>query len=154
MKTILIVEDYAALGALYQEELDEAGYHTLRAGNGREALELMVGHHPDLVVLDINMAGMDGFEVLERMTGLQPQLPVIINSGISSYQHRYGSWSAVAFVTKSSDLSELMLQVQRMLPLHKSPVEVLAANAVTVMIAEGHKIMNAGVGGEFRRAGH
>ncbi len=76
MKTIFLVEDNPNLGALYQEELDEIGYHTLRALNGREALEQMIEHHPDLVVLDLNLSDMDGLEVLERMTEAQPHLPL------------------------------------------------------------------------------
>lgn len=115
MKTILLVEDYADLGTMYQQKLDEAGYHTLRAGNGREALQQMAAHHLDLVVLDINMPGMNGLEVLERILEAQPRLPVIINSGQDSYRDSYASWSAVAFVTKSGDLSELMWRIQQAL---------------------------------------
>ncbi len=115
MKTILVVEDDPHLGALYQEELSEAGYHTLRAVSGREAIAQMMAHHLDLVVLDINLPGMDGIEVMEQMLEEQPHLPVIINSGYDSYQTSFRTWSAAAFVVKSGDLSELKTQIQRVL---------------------------------------
>ncbi len=115
MKTILLVEDSLNLCALYQEELGEIGYHTLSVGNGREALEQMTRHRLDLVVLDINLPGMDGIEVLERMIEAQPHLPVIINTGFDCYKHSFRLWSATAFVLKSSDLTELKFQVQRVL---------------------------------------
>ena len=117
MKTILLVEDNLDLSALYQEELGEAGYHTLRAASGREAIEQMMEHRLDLVVLDINLPGMDGIEVMERMLAEQPHLPVIINSGYDSYKDSFRTWSAAAYVVKSGDLSELKSQIQRVLDL-------------------------------------
>jgi CheY-like chemotaxis protein len=117
MKTILLVEDSPNLGDLYQEELGEAGYHTLRACNGQEALQQMMQHRPDLVVLDINMPCMDGLEVMERMLAAQPGVPIIINSGYAGYQDNFRCWSAEAFVSKSSDLTELKSQIHRVLDL-------------------------------------
>lgn len=114
MKTILLIElieDDPNLGALYQEELGDAGYHTLRAASGREAIARMMGHRLDPVVLDINMSGMDGIEEMEAMLEEQPHLPVIINSGHDSYKDSFRLGSA-AYVVKSSDLSELKAQIQ------------------------------------------
>ena len=123
MKTILLVEDNLNLGALYQEELGEAGYHMLRAGNGREALKQMAEHHLDLVVLELDLPGMlPGMDTMEQMLAAQPGLPVIINSGYASYKDSFRSWSAAAFVSKSSDLSELKLQIQQVLALQELQV--------------------------------
>lgn len=119
MKTILLVEDSPHLGDLYQEELGEAGYHTLRAGSGGEALSQVAKHRLDLVVLDINRPDMDGIEVMERMLAAQPGLPVIINSGYASYKDSFRSWSAEAFVCKSSDLTELKSQIHRVLAVQE-----------------------------------
>jgi DNA-binding response OmpR family regulator len=111
MKTILLVENDLNLGALYEEELSDGGYHVLRAGDGRQGVEMANYTQPDIVVLDINMPDMDGIEALERMLGEQPHLPVVINSGHDSYKDSFRSWSAAAFVLKSSDLSELKSQI-------------------------------------------
>jgi len=94
-------------------------------GNGGEALEQMTRHRLDLVVLDINLPGMGGIEVLERMIEAWPHLPVIINTGFDSYKHSFRLWSAAAFVLKSSDLTELKLQVQRVLSSQEPPLRLL-----------------------------
>lgn len=112
MKTILMVEDNLNLGTLYHEELSEAGYHMLRAGNGTDALKQMAEYHLDLVVLDLNLPGM---ELMEQILATQPKLPVIVNSGCDSDKDCVRSWSAAAFVSKSSDLDELKLQIHQVL---------------------------------------
>ena len=117
MKSILLVEDDPNLGNLYDEELSDEGYHVLRAGNGREGVEMSGQMRPDIVVTDINMPGMDGLEMIERMLAAQPGLPFIINSAYDSYKDSFRSWSAEAFVSKSSDLSELKLRIQQVLAL-------------------------------------
>lgn len=110
MKTILVVEDHPNLGVLYQEELSEAGYRTLCACNGHEASQQMAHHHLDLVVLELDLPGMDRFD---QMLVESPKLPIIINSGYSTDSFR--PWPAAAFVSKSGDLSELKLQIQQVL---------------------------------------
>ena len=126
MKTILLVEDDLNLGALYEEELSEAGYHMLRAGNGSDALKQMAQHHLDLMVLELNLPGNPpGMDVMEQMLAAQPGLMVIINSGYDSYKDSFRSWSASAFVSKSSDLSELKSQIRQVLASQESSVPVL-----------------------------
>lgn len=111
MKTILLVEDDPNLGNLYDEELSDEGYHVLRAYDGREGVEMARQMRPDVVVIDINMPGMDGLEALERMLEEKPCLSVIINSAYASYKDSFRSWSTSAFVSKSSDLTELKSQI-------------------------------------------
>ncbi len=126
MKTILLVEDNVNLGALYKEELSEAGYHMLRAGNGSGALKQMAQHHLDLMVIELNLPGdPPGMDVMEQMLAAQPGLPIIINSGYDSYKDNFRSWSASAFVSKSSDLSELKSQIRQVLALKDSSMPVL-----------------------------
>ena len=112
MKTILLVENHANLSALYQEELSDAGYHTLHARSGDEAGQHMKGHHLDLVVIEPDAPGMD---VMGKLLADCPDLPVIINSGHNCSPHGFHGWSPAAFVSKSSDLSELMLRIQQIL---------------------------------------
>ena len=73
-KTILYVEDDRETAALVAEELVERGFDIRIAHNGQEGLLAILKDKPDLVLCDISMPVMSGFEVLERLTEVAPQL--------------------------------------------------------------------------------
>jgi two-component system, response regulator, stage 0 sporulation protein F len=75
---ILIVDDQFGIRILLNEVLQKEGYDTFQAANGLQALEILNGHVPDLVLLDMKIPGMDGIEILKRMKVLQPDIKVII----------------------------------------------------------------------------
>ncbi len=74
MATILCIEDEADLRADIVEDLQEAGYKTLEAGDGTTGLDLIVDREPDLVLCDITMPGLDGYAVLRRLREDHPDL--------------------------------------------------------------------------------
>ena len=120
-RTLLVVEDNVHQRLLYQEELKDEGYAVLTAGDGREALEVAQREHPDLVLLDINMPVMDGLDTLGKLLEVDHHIPVIIHTAYPGYQDSFASWSADAYVVKSSDLTELKQTVQRLLTRHATP---------------------------------
>jgi DNA-binding NarL/FixJ family response regulator len=73
-KKILCVEDDRETAALIAEELVERGFEVRIAPNGQEGLLAILQEKPDLVLCDISMAVMSGFELLERLTRIAPQL--------------------------------------------------------------------------------
>ncbi len=87
--TVLVVDDEAFNVDYLLQELEEYGVNTLSAANGVEALEQVGEHSPDLVLLDIMMPKMDGFEVLAKMKadGAMRDIPVIIISAHSDMPH-------------------------------------------------------------------
>jgi len=113
--TVLIVEDNQHQRQLYQEELTEEGYHVIAVGDGKEALVMMRDRRPNLVVLDVNMPGMDGLDTLSHLLEIAHQTPVIIHTAYASYKDSFVSWSADAYVVKSSDLTELKQTARRLL---------------------------------------
>ena len=72
-KQILCIEDDAETAALIAEDLQERGYIVNIASGGHEGLNAILKTSPDLVLCDINMPGMGGFEVMEYLTSLAPQ---------------------------------------------------------------------------------
>ena len=76
-KTILVVDDEPRMIRFVKMNLDLEGYLTLEANNGYQALEKVRAHQPDLVLLDVEMPGMDGFETLRRVREIS-ETPVIM----------------------------------------------------------------------------
>lgn len=115
MSKILIVDDEPHLRLLYETELRRAGFETMTAGNAAQGLEFVETMKPDLVILDIRMAGMDGIEAMQRILERNNSIPVVLNTAFSSYRDNYLTWAADAYVTKSSDVSELVSTVKGVL---------------------------------------
>ena len=115
MRKVLLVEDEANQRLLYGRELAEEGYEVIEAADGREAVERLEQVHPDVVVLDISMPGMDGIEVLGKILSRDNTIPVIIHTAYANYKDNFMTWSADAYVVKSSDLSELKTTLQEVL---------------------------------------
>ncbi|GAA3593709.1 response regulator transcription factor [Agrococcus terreus] len=78
MASILIAEDEARIAAFVEKGLAAAGFSTRVAATGRDALDLALTDEFDLLVLDIGLPGMDGFEVLSQLRGSGSAMPVII----------------------------------------------------------------------------
>lgn len=115
MSKVLIVDDEPHLRLLYETELRRAGFQTMTASNATQGLEYVETMKPDLVVLDIRMAGMDGIEALQHILERDNTIPVVLNTAFSSYRDNYLTWAADAYVTKSSDVTELVETVEGLL---------------------------------------
>ena len=115
MKKILLVDDEESIHLLYREEFEEEGYEVHSALSGTDALEKFETISPDLVILDINMPGMNGIEVLRQMKEINPTLPVILSTAYHEYKQDLGAWASDEYIVKSSDLGELKEAVRRYL---------------------------------------
>ena len=91
-KTILVVDDDIATRVLITDALREGGYpNTREVKNGFEALESFEREGSDLIISDLNMPGMSGMELLNRIKELNPSIPVIIVTRLSFHrQFRVG----------------------------------------------------------------
>jgi CheY-like chemotaxis protein len=115
MKRILVVDDEVHICELYRGELEDEGYEVAVANSGKEALLEVERNAPDLIVLDIQMPGMDGIETLERLLGSDRGIPVILNTAYSHYREDFTTWGADAYVIKSSDTTKLKEEIKRLL---------------------------------------
>lgn len=112
-KRILLVDDEDGIQLLYREEFEDAGYAVDSAYNGDEALTIFRANPPDLVILDINMPGMNGIEVLLQMKEIRADLPIILSSAYQEYKQDFGSWASEAYVVKSANMDELKAVVKK-----------------------------------------
>ena len=113
MKKILLVDDEESIRFIYSEELRDEGYEVIAAPNGDEGLILFERENPDLVILDIQMPGIDGVEVLRRMKNISPQIPVILSSAFPEFKQNIGVWASEEYIVKSSNLEPLKEAVKR-----------------------------------------
>ena len=116
-KTILAVDDEKSIVRLVQVNLERQGYNVLTAFDGRQALERIAEHQPDMVICDVMMPYMDGFEVLRqlRMNAATRDLPVIMltakamdNDVFEGYRN-----GATCYLTKPFSPPELISFVRR-----------------------------------------
>lgn len=115
MKKILLVDDDVSIQLLYREEFQDEGYVVVSAINGEEALAKFREDPPDLVILDIQMPGMNGIEVLRQMKMEKPATPVVLSSAYHEYKQDLGVWASDEYVVKSADVDDLKAAVRRLL---------------------------------------
>ncbi|HLX64620.1 MAG TPA: response regulator [Planctomycetota bacterium] len=128
MPRILLTEDQADQRALYHDVLTDAGYEVWDAWSANEALELFDRYKPDIVVMDIQMPGMDGVEALGRILDKNRTTPVIFYSAYPAFKANFLTWSADAFVEKTGNPEELVEAVKKLsrdkgivIPIPKAP---------------------------------
>ena len=109
MKTILIADDDQASRRTLELHLTEEGYAVLTAANGQDAVALAVAGKVDLVLLDLRLTGMDGFEVLTQVKEQQPSLPVVMVTAYDDMQTAIKSirLGAIDHLGKPVDLDHL-----------------------------------------------
>jgi two-component system alkaline phosphatase synthesis response regulator PhoP len=116
-KKILAVDDERHIVRLVQVNLERAGYTVVTAFNGKEALEQVEAEQPDLVVLDVMMPYMDGFEVLQNLRKNQStrDLPVIMLTAKAQDADVFRGWQSGVdcYLTKPFNPMELISFVKR-----------------------------------------
>jgi len=116
-RRILVVEDEEEIQVLVGRILRSVGHEVASARDGQEALERMAEERPDLVILDLFMPRMDGWEVLSRMRTHEDPPPVVLLTGRTDYETfaRGVREGAVAHVVKPFRFQELIATCQRVL---------------------------------------
>jgi len=142
---VLVVDDMPANVRLLEAILEPAGYSVTAASSGPEALERVVADPPDLVLLDVQMAGMNGYEVCRRIreneaTALLPVVMVTSHGG----EARIDGIRAGAddFVTKPLDQQELLLRVRSLVRIKRYHDTISAQSAE---LAEWNRTLEARV---------
>jgi DNA-binding response OmpR family regulator len=111
-RRILCIEDDAETAELIAEALTYRGYDVATAFNGRDGLEMILRAPPDLVLADINMPAMSGFDLLERLTSMEPRfvrMPFVFLTALADRDNELKGWQLGAddYVTKPVDFELL-----------------------------------------------
>ena len=113
---VLLVDDDPTLLAVVSRRLIRAGYDVIAASSGPQALKRLEGAWPALVVVDLMMPGMDGFELCRRIKQIA-DLPIIVLSAVDASEAKVSALELYAedYVTKPFDPDELVARIQRVL---------------------------------------
>jgi GAF domain-containing protein/CheY-like chemotaxis protein len=149
---ILIVDDDESIRSLLNQELSDAGYIITEAGNGKEALESVRNHKPDLIILDIMMPEMNGFDVAAVLKN-DPQtmdIPIIVLSVVQDKTRGFRI-GVDRYLTKPIDTGLLFREVGNLLEQGKSKKKVMVVDQdsetvgtlTEVLRTKGYSVMEA-----------
>ncbi|HLX33998.1 MAG TPA: HD domain-containing phosphohydrolase [Candidatus Limnocylindrales bacterium] len=144
---VLVVEDDVANRALLTHLLTRAGYEALAVSDGRDGLRAALEDHPSLVLLDVELPGMNGFDVCRALRA-DPRtvaLPIILLTGRSSGGDVVAGLDAGAddFLRKPYDQAELMARVRSVLRLADAMAEIDGAHGVIAALANAVEAKDA-----------
>jgi len=115
MPKLLVVDDESSIRLLYAQELAEEGHDVTTAASAVEAVEKLEQGDFDLVVLDIKLKNESGLDLLQKIVKERHEMPVILCTAFSFYKDDFSAWLADGYIVKSSDLTELKEEIQRVL---------------------------------------
>ena len=133
MKRIAIIDDDIYIGDMLSELLAREGYSVLRAYSGTEALLLLSGRRPDLVLLDLMLPGLTGQEVLPHLAGI----PVIVLSARAEVEEKVRLLlnGAADYLTKPFDTRELLARIAVQLRGPSAAAPLLCHGALALDVA-------------------
>lgn len=120
-KTILIVEDEEAQSQVLRDFLNNKGYNTLQAADGREGLKTALQSHPDAILLDVRMPKMSGMEMMKKLRedpwGAKVPIVILSNYDVSDNDIARIIYDKPAFylVKSNSSLDDVLEKIQEVL---------------------------------------
>ena len=122
--TILVVDDDESMRDLLRLHLNAAGYEVLVAEDAIAAGYLVLRSPPDLIISDINMPHLDGFEFIEALKADKtlPDIPVIFLTSVEEGDHRGKALGAVGYITKPVRADKLLALVAQHVSGGRTPI--------------------------------
>jgi two-component system chemotaxis response regulator CheY len=112
-KRVLVVDDDPDIRELLFTALEDEGFEVVPAGNGQEALAIIATFRPDVIVLDLMMPVMDGWQFAREMRARDEDIPIVLLSAARDLGTHAKALSAADIIEKPFDLSELLPKIAR-----------------------------------------
>jgi CheY-like chemotaxis protein len=128
---ILLVEDEAITRNAFADALRNESHEVIQAADGDQALFLLCKYHVDLIITDVVMPRLNGFDLIGKIRAVCPDVPILI---ISAYASQYSEKipdKKAKFLKKPIDPPELIAAVQRLLPTPRSKIRSKTARSPT-----------------------
>ncbi len=129
---VLVVEDYQDAREMYSEYLRFSGFDVVEASNGFEAIEKATGQMPDIILMDLALPRMDGWEATRRLKADERTkgIPIVALTGHALAGHADSAQKAGcdSFVTKPCLPDALVAEIQRMLGVRKKHPRTVKVN--------------------------
>ncbi len=124
MSNILIIDDSMDLRTVLAMSLQKAGHHVLESGDGEDGIRLAEEKHPDLVLLDVMMPKLDGWQVCHRLKNnpLTETIPVILLTSMDQKMDELRGYEsgADAYVFKPWNLEQLLMSIDTLVTNRKA----------------------------------
>lgn len=124
---VLVVDDFADNREMYSEYLAFSGYEVIEAQNGREAVEAAQSRMPDIIIMDLSLPVMDGWEATRRLKADERtrKIPVVALTGHALAGHSKGAREAGcdSFLAKPCLPDQLVAEIKRMLEAGKATIK-------------------------------
>ncbi len=137
MATVLIIDDEAAVRRVVRLALERDGHAVVEAVDGAQGVERFAAARPDVVLCDVVMPGLGGFDVLARLRAADPTVPVVVVTGEGSTEHaiRAMACGACDYLLKPLDLPRAVRTVRRILASAgpPAPADAAATPAATLL---------------------
>ena len=146
MPNILVAEDDVALNKLICKVLEKDGHSVISRKNGEEALEVLDEMHIDLIVTDIMMPKMDGYEFIESVRSFNATVPVLFVTAKSAFNDKLRGFNLGAddYMVKPIDINELILRVNALLRRSKIANEKRIVIGDTILDSEAFTVFSNG----------
>ncbi len=110
-KSVLVVDDHAMSVKLLEQILSGEGFDVFSAASGEEAIKIVQDFKPDLVLLDIILAGINGYKTCQVMKIVAPQMPIIFLSTVSD-REKGMQVGAVDYIIKPFQMHDVVARVK------------------------------------------
>ncbi len=147
MTRVLVVDDEPQIRRALKTNLEARHYDVDQAGTGEEALRLAATRHPDVVILDLGLPGIDGIEVVAGLRGWS-DVPIIVLSARDTERDKVAALDAGAddYVTKPFGMDELLARLRaalRRLPADNAEEPIVTTSAFSIDLS-AKRVMRAG----------
>jgi two-component system, chemotaxis family, chemotaxis protein CheY len=112
-KRVLVVDDDPDIRELLFTALEDEGFECVPAANGQEALAAMRTFHPDVIILDLMMPVMDGWQFANELRAREEDVPLVLLSAARDLKVHAKTLAAADVIEKPFDLAELLPKIAR-----------------------------------------